>query len=309
MTTFLTSTRRGKTPNCISPSCTGRLSRCCSWACICPRYWLTSIRWGSARIATTTMATRMTATIANFRIGYSSVRAGRLWMGPVKCVCSKLYALNRRRGLRRSLRGGVRGFVFFGVDEPKLLQLVTQRVAADVEQAGGVGLISIGLRHGDIHQLAFHLFQRSAALGNVQWRQAAAVRQMLDGSAAAVVSRRMLKGGEGGLLLRHCERQIFRIELFVLSQNHGALDCVLQLAHIARPVVLQNQLAALLGDAFHVLAELAVIAPDEILHQRQNVFFAFAQWRQKNGDDCQTVVKVLAEGIVSHRAFQITVRG
>src|SRR5208283_5652104 len=117
----------------------------------------------------------------------------------------------RRAQVAPFLRGGVRGFVFFGVDEPELLQLVTKGVAADVEQAGGMGLISIGLRHGDIHQLAFNLLQRCTALRNVQWRQAASVRQMFSSSAAAVVSRRMLKGGEGRLLLCHRERQILRI--------------------------------------------------------------------------------------------------
>ena len=58
---------------------------------------------------------------------------------------------------------------------------------------------------------------------------------------------------------------------------------------------------------FTILAELPVVASDEVFHQRQNVFLAFAQRRQKNRDDGQTVIKVLAELVVAHRALQVAV--
>ncbi len=92
-----------------------------------------------------------------------------------------------QRQVRSRLRRSRRGLVFFGVDQTEFLQLVAQRVAADIEQLGGMSLISICLVHGQVHQLALHFLQRSASLGNLQLGQAAAVGQRLANCAAVVV--------------------------------------------------------------------------------------------------------------------------
>src|SRR5271167_281941 len=112
------------------------------------------------------------------------------------------------------------------MDEPELLQLITKCVAADVEQAGGMGLVSIGLCHGDVHQLTLNLFQRSAAFGNMQLWKAASIRKLLS-DGTAIVSLGKLKCSEGRLLPRYRERQVLRIEFLSFFQNHGTLNCVL----------------------------------------------------------------------------------
>src|SRR5580693_5249549 len=82
--------------------------------------------------------------------------------------------------------GGSLVFFRFRSDETELLQLVPQSVAADVEQARGVRLIAVGPRHGNLHQLALHFFQRCSTVRNLQLGQAAPVGQLLAGQAAVL---------------------------------------------------------------------------------------------------------------------------
>jgi len=43
--------------------------------------------------------------------------------------------------------------------EPKLLHLVAERVAGDIEEFRGVGLVAVGLLQRQADQFPFHLFQ------------------------------------------------------------------------------------------------------------------------------------------------------
>jgi hypothetical protein len=71
--------------------------------------------------------------------------------------------------------------------------------------------------------------------------------------------------------------------------------------------VAQNEAAGVVGDAANRLLEAAVVAVDEEVDQRQNVFFAIAQRRNEDGNDRQAVIEVLAKLALAHRFFQIAV--
>ena len=61
----------------------------------------------------------------------------------------------------------------------------------------------------------------------------------------------------------HSEWQVARRQDGFVFQNHGALDRVLQFAHIARPVVSQQQAAGFRADAANGFLELAVVPVNE----------------------------------------------
>jgi MFS family permease len=63
-------------------------------------------------------------------------------------------------------------------DQAEFLELVTQSVAADIQQFGGVGLVAVGLAHGQFDHGVFHFFERRPALRDVKPRQHAAVGQL-----------------------------------------------------------------------------------------------------------------------------------
>ena len=48
-------------------------------------------------------------------------------------------------------------FFVFGVNQSEFLQLVTQRITTDIEQPGGLGLVSVSLVHGHFHESALNL--------------------------------------------------------------------------------------------------------------------------------------------------------
>src|SRR6266702_7593183 len=60
--------------------------------------------------------------------------------------------------------GGGR-LLFFSVDQAELFHLVAQRVAADVQQLGGLDLVAVGLLQCHLDQRMLDVFQRSSALG------------------------------------------------------------------------------------------------------------------------------------------------
>src|SRR5581483_10993108 len=104
------------------------------------------------------------------------------------------------------------------------------------------------------------------------------------------------------------EWQVHRPQERFLFQDHGALDRVLQLADVARPIVREQHAPRVVADAAHRLLELAVVAFDEEVDQRQDVFLALPQRRNKDGDDGETVIKVLAEVAFAHCLLEIAIR-
>ena len=79
------------------------------------------------------------------------------------------------------------------------------------------------------------------------------------------------------------------------AQHHRALDDVLQLADVARPAVVHQQVERLRLELDAGLAVLRAVLLEEVLRQRRNVVLALPQRRQVDVDDVQPVVEVLAE--------------
>src|SRR5208337_1526080 len=62
---------------------------------------------------------------------------------------------------------GLRAF-FVSANQTKFLQLVAERVAADVEQLGGVGLVAVSLPHGEFDHRVLDFLERGSAFRNVE---------------------------------------------------------------------------------------------------------------------------------------------
>src|SRR5208337_3769064 len=95
-------------------------------------------------------------------------------------------------------------------------------------------------------------------------------------------------------LARHLNRKIGGADVIRLLENHRALDGVLQFADVSGPVVGQQQVASLLRDAPETLSKAEVVTLDEEVHERKNVLLPVPQRRNENGDDTETIEKVLA---------------
>ncbi len=150
---------------------------------------------------------------------------------------------DKNRGSESAGSSPRRWLFLFGVHQAKFFQLVAQRIAADVQQAGRLRLIAVGLLHGHLHQCRVPpLPARFRPRGWRAWAEFAPSGELLgrcpvDRAGLAFEGRLRLT------VLADRERQVIRAQLILFFQDHGALDGVFQFAHIARPVVLEQQLA------------------------------------------------------------------
>ena len=94
----------------------------------------------------------------------------------------------------------------------------------------------------------------------------------------------------------------------VLDLDDEALHLVLQLAHVARPVVGLEELHRLLREARRGLAELGRVALEEVLGEERDVLAALAQRRHADGEDLEAVVEVLAEAPLGDLLLEVAVR-
>src|SRR3989449_10207851 len=90
-----------------------------------------------------------------------------------------------------------------------------------------------------------------------------------------------------------------------LAQDHGALDHVLQLAHVPRPVVRLQQLQRLLSDGADPLSGLLGVALDQIFGQDRNVDHALAQRRDPDGKHIEAIEEVRAERATLYGALEL----
>ena len=105
-------------------------------------------------------------------------------------------------------------------------------------------------------------------------------------------------------------RQALARDLGAGRDDDGALDDVLQLAHVPRPRVLLEQRQhlgrELVGD---VAAVLLVVLAYEVLCEREHVLAPLAQRGQLDGDDREAVVEVFAEGALPDGLLEVDVGG
>src|SRR6266850_1280135 len=91
---------------------------------------------------------------------------------------------------------------------------------------------------------------------------------------------------------------IYRKSLPV-AQNHRTLDHILQLAHVARPVIGLEQIQGALGDMSNAFARSFGVAIDQILDQDVNIVAALPQCWHSKREHVEAVEEILTEGAFS----------
>ena len=127
---------------------------------------------------------------------------------------------------------------------------------------------------------------------------------------------------EGNPVARHVEvRQIERgrrlddvgdqlgTDLALDGQHRRPLDHVLQLPHVAGPVIRLQQLQCPRRQLQVGLAVLLPVPGEEAPREQRNVLPALAQGRQLDGDDVQPIVQILPERAVRDHPLQVDVGG
>ncbi len=102
---------------------------------------------------------------------------------------------------------------------------------------------------------------------------------------------------------------VFKGDGGAVAEEHGALDDVDQLAHIARPGVRAQGVHCLLGDAVNLAADAGAEVVDVAFHQHRDVLAAVPQRRDLERHNAQAVKQILAEVLRLHLFFQVAVGG
>ena len=85
------------------------------------------------------------------------------------------------------------------------------------------------------------------------------------------------------------------------GEHDGALDHILELAHVARPVVGHQHVERLGHELESGLAILLAVLLDEVLHEQRDVVFPVPQGRQLHVDDVQPIEQIFAEAPLVHQ--------
>ena len=104
------------------------------------------------------------------------------------------------------------------------------------------------------------------------------------------------------------QAQVDRLDEQAVAQHQGTLQGVFQLAHVARPGVLQQRLAGAFGEQL-VGVFMGGAALNEAARQRQDVLAAFAQRRNVQRQHVQAIEQVFAEAPLGDFFAQIAVGG
>ena len=141
-----------------------------------------------------------------------------------------------------------------------------------------------------------------AALG--EHERGVAAPELVEGRAEAGRERQAARGLRGGAAAEPVG-QVAGDDDAGRVQGERARDHVLELAHVARPVVgLQER--ARLGRDRRALA--APVLRREVLGEERHVLAPVAQRRDPDRDDVEPVVEVLAELAGLHRRLEVAVR-
>ena len=107
-----------------------------------------------------------------------------------------------------------------------------------------------------------------------------------------------------------------QVERQVLAPKHGApgehdraLDDVLHLADVARPVVAREDLERAGRHPAHVAVELARVLGEEVVDEQGDVVAPLAERGDRDGHDVEPVVEVLAEPALAHGLPEVDVGG
>jgi len=97
------------------------------------------------------------------------------------------------------------------------------------------------------------------------------------------------------------------VDALLGGKNYGALDNVFQLAHIARPIVIHQELQRRGSKVAQRLVVFLAVADEEMGEQRRNILAAVAQGGQRQMNDVQAMVKIFAEAAFADEREQFHV--
>lgn len=123
-----------------------------------------------------------------------------------------------------------------------------------------------------------------------------------------------LPGGHGrpqaeSGLRRRMQPCLFHNESIGITQDHGALNHVLKLPDVSRPVISLEELRRSLIDPTNGFAYLGTVSCDEILSQEKNILPALAKRRYVDRKDVQAIKEVRAEVPGANCSPEIAVGG
>src|SRR5207247_1089364 len=152
------------------------------------------------------------------------------------------------------------------IADSALVQLSIERGKTDPQDASGLALVELGLSQNRHHVLAVRvpikLPQRF-----VPWDRLA------DDTAG----------------------QVAYGEDLAIAQDHGALDDVLELAHVAPPGISHERVQSVAIDTAHLAAELQVEFTYEMIRKQRDVLTMLPKRRQRDMDDVQAIEEITAE--------------
>src|ERR1700683_5575946 len=170
------------------------------------------------------------------------------------------------------------------IRNPNLRQPIPERIPRQPEQSRCLTLISICPPQGLANHFIFPVLERHT-LGK---KSAPTVRCLCRTTI---------------------QMTVLGFEPRALRERASALDDVLQLAHISRPVVVHQNLHRLRRNTLYWLARICGEARNEKIRQIGDVFFALTQRRNVDGDNIQTIIKIFAKGSLFEGLAQIAVGG
>ena len=99
-----------------------------------------------------------------------------------------------------------------------------------------------------------------------------------------------------------------RVHDLAVADDDRALDGVLELADVPRPVICHEHVDGRRRDALDVLAVRERCLLEEMIREQQQVRFPLAERRKKNREHIEAVVQVFAEAAVANRRLDVLVR-
>src|SRR5664279_24847 len=169
-----------------------------------------------------------------------------------------------------------------------------------------------GLGIGDVRSLddveRAHILRVLEECGGNQTRAAALFQHPQDVRAFHIVKAADIAYSQASAVSRF-QGKVLLAQLGLLRHHHGAFDRVFQLADIARPIVLLQFIHRRRRDSGDLLAHFTRKLAREVVHQQRNIFPAFAQRRNLDMKNIQTIEKVGAELALLDQLFQVLVGG
>ncbi len=133
-----------------------------------------------------------------------------------------------------------------------------------------------------------------------------------EAAAFDVLERGVADGvGSGGAALFGAEilernGQVLELDVAGIAENEGVLDGILQFSNVAGPVVVEECLACFGGE---IHGPIGMEPAGEVFDEGGDVFGAFAQGREDNGNDVEAIEEILSECAFAHEGFQVAVGG